>query len=99
MPDLELLKAGDSAEWEIAWDELHLWDVAKRSAAESLGTRCNQEVEDVALNALKELCERAIHRCHGVNHIIPMTRRIAKNRAIDFLRRFWARFVDAGQAE
>jgi len=92
--NLDLLRAGNDAEWQRAWDELGLWNLAcavvcaffveRRSPARP------QFVEDVASQAMAELVD-AIKQGR-VNHtrgIKGMLRTIASNRAIDRLRRQW----------
>ena len=93
--DLERLRNGDPNEWEVAWEELQLWTVARESVERVIGSQFPQYVEDVAGDALSELAIKAIHRCHGVGMIVPMLRKIGRNRATDRRRRFWERFVTA----
>jgi len=93
--DLELLRNGDAEEWEQTWTELDLWAIAKASVERVIGSQFPQSVEDVAADALSELTHTAIHRCDAVRMVVPMLRKIGKNRAIDRRRRFWERFVAA----
>lgn len=74
-------------EWQRAWDEVQLWDVAATVVRYYLGRRFPQWVEGVAADALITLSEKAIHRCRTVEGIVPLLRKIAHDAAVAFLRR------------
>ena len=90
--DLLLLQAGDDGEWNRAFDTF--WDVAYWVVEAVIGRICPQDVEEVTEQVLVELSQRAIHRCHSNRMIVPVLRKVARDRAIDRRRRFWARLVD-----
>src|SRR4051812_45480538 len=89
--NLQLLKDGDDREWECAFTEL--WGVAWTAVNRVIGSTLPQDVEDVAGDALKEMMDKAIHRCRSELDIIPMQMTVARHRAADRHRRFWARLV------
>ncbi len=93
--DLNLLKAGDDAEWETAWRELHLWHLAKSVVYRTMGAGFPQHVEDVTADALSELVLKAIKRCRSIKRLIPLLLKIAWERAVDFLRSAWGQNVTA----
>ena len=94
---LQRLKEADNLEWLKAKRELHLWDAAKSTVAAVIGAGFPQDVDDVADTAVIELVNKAIHRCRNVEMILPLLRRIAKQRAIDFRRSAWAKCVALNQ--
>ena len=90
--DLQLLQAGDDGEWNRAFHTF--WDIAYWVVEAVIGRICPQDVEDVAEQVLVELAHKAIHRCHNQGMVVPMLRKIARDRAKDRRRRFWAQLVD-----
>lgn len=90
--DLDRLKRGESDEWERAWRELHVWDVASSVVRQYLEPRYAQHVEDVAANAVRELWKKGIRNCRSVDDIVPLLRRrIALQESAKFLRKAWTR--------
>lgn len=89
--DLEYLKDFGTdrcnREWQRAWVELQLWDVAVKEVHRYLGQRFPQDVEGEAQVALRTLSEKAIVRCRTVEDIVPLLKRIARDGVNSFLRR------------
>lgn len=94
---LQRLKSADNREWSKAKEELHLWDAAKSTVATVIGAGFPQHVDDVAQAAVVELATKAIQRCTNEEMILPLLRTIARNRAIDFRRRAWAKCIFVGE--
>jgi RNA polymerase sigma factor (sigma-70 family) len=86
MPDLERLQAGDSREWDAAFAELHIPEVAWSTVHRILARRWPQFIEDVRQQALVKFV-RAIRRCQSPEHLLPLLRKIAHDEAISFSRR------------
>ena len=83
-PDLELLRSGDSLEWDYAME--WLWPSAFMIVKGKLGRFFPSDVEDVAMEAL----EAAVGKLDEIGHILELkllTIALARNKAIDFLRR------------
>jgi len=78
-------------QWQEAWVEYDLWDVAVRKVRRYLGNRFPQHVDDVASEALITLQRRGILRCRTIQDIVPLLRKIAIQEVVNFLRRHWAR--------
>lgn len=92
MPDLELLRDCDIAEWESALTEFRLVCTANAAVSLVIGGRFPGHVEEVAQEALLELMRTGIQRCYSVGRFVPMLRKISRDRAVDFLRSRWVRY-------
>jgi DNA-directed RNA polymerase specialized sigma24 family protein len=93
--NLELLIAGDDAEWQRAYDEKGLWSLAYAVVYsffvdEDQDRDRRQFVEDVALEVVAELV-RVVRegRVNNVNGLRGMLRKIARDRSIDRIREHW----------
>jgi len=93
--NLDLLQAGDDAEWRRAWDEKGLWRLACAVVHaffvdEEMGRDRRQFVQEIALEAVAELWEAVREgRVNNVNGLRGMLRTIAHDRAIDRIRERW----------
>lgn len=85
MDDLRALQAEKKTAWAKAYDVL--WQAAVSAAAQHMGAYFPQHVEDVASDALHTLQQKGIHQCKGPGGIISFVRRIAKFKALDFVKR------------
>lgn len=93
--NLDLLRAGDDAEWHRAWNEKGLWRLAFAVVRsffidEARDRDRRQFVEDIALEAVAELAKAVREgRVNNVDGLRGMLRTIASNRAIDRIRERW----------
>src|SRR5688572_21240574 len=95
-PDLELLRSSDSLEWDyaIGW----LWPSAFMIVKGKLGRFFPNDVEDVAMEAL----EAAVEKLDEISHIHELkllTIALARNKAVDFLRKSLADKRDKGKTK
>jgi DNA-directed RNA polymerase specialized sigma24 family protein len=92
--DLELLQRGNDDEIRRAIHELDLLLLAQGVVHSVFGKRYPADVRVVALESIKALFTRAIHRCRNVDDIRPNLVTIARWQAINFLNvafRKWER--------
>lgn len=93
--NLDLLRAGDDAEWQRAWDDYGLWNLAYAVVRsffidEGKNRDRRQFIEDVALEAVAELVEAVTEgRVNNVAGLKGMLRTIARHKAIDRIRERW----------
>jgi DNA-directed RNA polymerase specialized sigma24 family protein len=85
MNDLGALQRDDEAAWNRAWDVL--WPIAKRSADLHMGAYFHEDVDDVASRAIIAFQKKGIHECNSPGGIIGFVKVIARNKAIDFVRK------------
>jgi RNA polymerase sigma factor (sigma-70 family) len=96
LPNLNDLRAGDSAAWDDAFR--WLWPVAFAVARLKLEMHLPGEVEDVAIEALEELVEK-VQFVQKVEELKSLTASIAHNRAVSRLRQHFTAKRGSGQTE
>ena len=82
--DLERLRSGNSLEWDraIEW----LWPSALSIVRDKLGRSFPSDVEDVAMEALEAVIEK-LDEIDDVRELKLLAIALARNKAVDFLRR------------
>ena len=83
-PSLELLKAGDEDAWTQAFD--CLWFIAKSAAEKSHTALTDEEVKDVAMQALTAIV-KGIAQIRDSHHLVARTVVVARNEAIQLARK------------
>ncbi len=96
LPDLQALKDGDEAEWDIAFD--WLWPTAFGAAQYKLQPYLPADAEDVAIEALEELVGK-VRELKSSEELRPLVASIAHHCAVDRLRRHFAGKRGGGQTE
>jgi RNA polymerase sigma-70 factor (ECF subfamily) len=95
-PNLQALRDGDAAEWDVAFR--WLWPAAFGAAQAVLQPYLPAEVEDVAIESLEELVGE-VKRLSTAEEMRPLLAKIARNRAVSRLRELYAAKRGAGQTE
>lgn len=95
-PDLKALRLGDASAWDDAFR--WLWPAAFAVAQLKLQMLLPEDVEDVAIEALEELVEKA-KEVRTVEELRPLVASIAHNRAVSRLREAFAKKRGAGKTE
>jgi RNA polymerase sigma factor (sigma-70 family) len=95
-PNLEALRRGEPAEWDLAFP--WLWPAAFGAAQVILQPYLPAEVEDVAIESLEELVEK-VRSLGSAEELKPLLASISHNRAVSRLRRHFARRRGGGQTE
>jgi RNA polymerase sigma factor (sigma-70 family) len=86
--NLELLRQGDAAAWDEAFD--CLWSTVLAVAQLKLQPFIPAEAEDVAIEALEELVEK-VQQVRNIEELKPLAASIAHNRAVSLLRERFAK--------
>ena len=86
-PNLQNLKSGASAEWDLAFQ--WLWPSVVAVVNGKLGEGLAADVEDVALESVEALVEK-VPTVRTVDELRLLALAIARNKAVDFLRRHLA---------
>src|SRR5436305_2065447 len=84
LPDLERLKAADPQEWDRAFD--WLWPTIVVVVGSKLGLSFASEAEDVAIDAMECLVDH-VPDVSSIDELKLLGVAIARNKAVDFLRR------------
>ena len=95
-PDLQSLKAGQAEAWDVAFQ--WLWPVVFAVAQLKLQPFIPNEIEDVAMEALEELVEKA-GTVKAVEELKPLAASIAHHRAVSLLRERFAKKRGEGKTE
>lgn len=95
-PKLHALRKGDADAWDELFDEL--WPVVFAVARLKLQPFFPGEIEDVAIEALEELVEKA-REVRAAGELRPLAASIAHHRAVSLLRERFARKRGSGQVK
>ena len=68
-----------------------LYQEAKWAAKKILCDLCQQQIDGVAQEALIKLVRIAIKRCRNEGMIVPLLRKIARQKALDVRRSAWGK--------
>jgi DNA-directed RNA polymerase specialized sigma24 family protein len=85
MNDLNALKLRDEAAWNRVYEVI--WLVALNAANQHMGAYFPQDVEDIAHQAIIEFRQKGIDECNSPGGIIAFVQRIARCRAIAFVKK------------
>ena len=97
-PDIRNLQAGDRFMWDAAFH--WLWPIAWTAAQRRLATFAPGEIEDVAVEAIREAAERVqAGKVGSFEELQALTGIIARRRAVDHIRRMQAERRAAGATE
>jgi RNA polymerase sigma factor (sigma-70 family) len=95
-PDLHALQRGDEAAWDAAFH--WLWPTAFAVAQLKLQLFLPEEVEDVAIEALEVLVDKA-REVNTAEELKPLLAGITHHRAVSLLRERFAKKRGAGKTE
>jgi RNA polymerase sigma factor (sigma-70 family) len=89
-PDIRNLQRGDSFSWDCAYH--WLWPAAYSAAFHRLEKIAPNEVEDIAITAIREAAEVvAKGKVASLDDLVGLVREIARRRALDLIRRLQAK--------
>ena len=95
--DLDALKRGDEEAWCRAYPAL--WQIAVETVTKYMGAYFAHHVEDVAAVAINTFQKEGIAECRSPGGIIAFVRLVARNRAIDFVKKRTNHFVTNSEME
>lgn len=96
VPNLQALQNGDADAWDEAFR--WLWPTVFAAAQIKLQPYLPNDTEDVAIEALEELVEKA-RQVKSVEELKPLAASIAHHRAVSRLREHFAQKRGAGQTQ